>query len=153
MEHGVCYFIKIGFQSSYLFMSFIKKHPFVPAFIFLIISIILLTLPGNSLPKAPWLNIPYLDKCIHFCLFTTLCFLFAYPLKYTSFKPSKKMLWIIVISVFGIVYGTAMEFVQQYWIPNRSFELLDIGADTLGSVFAFLLSSQLLVKKQISRPS
>jgi len=40
----------------------------------------------------------------------------------------------------GIVYGTIMEFVQKYWIPNRSFEILDIAADSVGCLLAYLYS-------------
>jgi VanZ family protein len=32
-----------------------------------------------------------------------------------------------------------MEFVQQNWIPNRSFDVVDIAADTVGSFVAVLL--------------
>ncbi|MDB5210059.1 MAG: VanZ family protein, partial [Sediminibacterium sp.] len=37
-------------------------------------------------------------------------------------------------------YGTIMEFVQKYWIPNRSFEIADILADSTGSLLAYLAS-------------
>lgn len=50
------------------------------------------------------------------------------------------MRWFILITVLGIAYGTVMEFVQDQWIPNRSFELMDIAADSAGSLLALFYS-------------
>jgi VanZ family protein len=36
-----------------------------------------------------------------------------------------------------------MEFVQENWIPNRSFDLLDILADTIGSIVGVFIIIQL----------
>jgi hypothetical protein len=32
-----------------------------------------------------------------------------------------------------------MEFVQENWIPNRSFDVLDIAADAVGSFLVLLI--------------
>ena len=39
--------------------------------------------------------------------------------------------------VSGIAYGTIMEFIQEAWVANRSFELLDIAADGVGCLLAY----------------
>jgi len=51
------------------------------------------------------------------------------------------------IALSGCVYGIAMEFVQKYWIPNRSFDIGDIIADTIGSIAGLVFATKLLTKR------
>ena len=39
--------------------------------------------------------------------------------------------------VLGIFYGVVMELVQKYFIPFRSFDLMDILADGVGCVAGY----------------
>ena len=41
------------------------------------------------------------------------------------------------IMVLGIFYGVVMELVQKYFIPFRSFDLMDILADGVGCVAGY----------------
>ena len=44
------------------------------------------------------------------------------------------------IVVLGtIAYGVAMEFVQRDFVANRSFDVMDIMADSVGAVLGFAL--------------
>jgi len=113
---------------------------FIPAIAWFIISLILLCLPGSTIPKYPWLALIHADKWIHIGLFGVLCFLFSFPFRKSSLSNGKKRKWFILITVLGILYGTAMEFVQENWIPNRSFEVLDIVADSTGCLLALFYS-------------
>lgn len=45
-----------------------------------------------------------------------------------------------MITGIGIGYGIAMEFVQKYWVINRSFEKMDILADSVGCLLALAFS-------------
>ena len=115
-----------------------KLYRFIPAIGWFMLSLFLLCLPGSTIPKYPWLAHIQADKLIHFVLFFVLCFLFCLPYKLslqTSVERKKRFL---VILICCIIYGTAMEFVQKYWIPNRSFEAGDIIADSLGAFVAYL---------------
>ena len=49
------------------------------------------------------------------------------------------------IMVLGCFYGIAMELVQKYFIPFRSFDLIDIFADGIGCVAGYYFS----VKKSL----
>jgi VanZ family protein len=42
--------------------------------------------------------------------------------------------------ITGIVYGIAMEIVQKYFIPFRSFDLGDIIADGIGCVAGYFFA-------------
>jgi VanZ family protein len=113
---------------------------FVPAILWFLTTVVLLCLPGSSLPKSSWLTVIHADKCVHIVLFFVLCFLFAHPLRESNLSIEKKKNYFLLIAIGGIVYGTLVEFVQKYWIPNRSFELADIVADSTGCIFAYFFS-------------
>ncbi len=119
-------------------MSAIKKYPFAPGILFFLFTLFLFTLPGDALPSSGWLKIPNKDKIVHYCLFFLVCHFFSLPVKYTSATKSAAFNWLVIISLLAIGYGIAIEFVQKWWIPNRSFELWDIVADSTGSIAAFV---------------
>src|SRR3954454_5356595 len=56
-----------------------KIISFLPAFIWLIITFILLVLPGSDIPKAPIFNLVYFDKWVHIGMFGVLMLLWGYP--------------------------------------------------------------------------
>jgi len=73
------------------------------------------------------------DKIVHIGLFGMLSFLFFLPfIKFPSSFEQKRqsILW---IALGALAYGIIMEFVQKYWVPNRSFDGYDIVADGVGS--------------------
>ena len=109
-----------------------------PALIWTIIIFILLALPGNMLPNESHLAIPNLDKYVHIILFGSFVFLWSF---YYSAKPGNKNNSSgiqLVILIVACLYGTAMEYVQKYFIPNRDFDIYDIAADIVGAVAGFL---------------
>jgi VanZ family protein len=53
----------------------------------------------------------------------------------------------IWIGIIGLVYGAGMEFVQKYFIPNRSFDIGDIIADGIGSAIGVFYSTRRFIKK------
>jgi VanZ family protein len=111
----------------------------VPALLWSIIIFILLALPGNMLPNENHLAIPNLDKYVHIVLFGTFVFLWSL---YFASKNEKKAFPIrksLTVLIIACLYGTAMEYVQKYFIPNRDFDIYDIAADVVGAVLGFLI--------------
>jgi VanZ family protein len=109
---------------------------FLPPFLFLVISVILLTLPGNDLPHIGFLTqIPQFDKLVHIGMFGLLVYLFGVAFQKTLKKDRS---FLLLVAVLGIIYGVAMEFVQKYWVVGRSFDLADIAADTIGCLGAYV---------------
>ena len=109
-----------------------------PALIWTIIIFILLALPGNMLPNENHLAIPNLDKYVHIILFGSFVFLWSF---YYSAKPennNSSFRKSVVILIIACLYGTAMEYVQKYFIPNRDFDIYDIAADVVGAIAGFL---------------
>lgn len=70
-------------------------------------------------------------------MFGMLCILFFLPLQKSSLTTEKKKNVLLIITLSGIAYGIIMEFVQKYWVPNRSFEIWDIAADSTGCLLAW----------------
>jgi VanZ like family len=123
------------------------KPSFIPAITWFIISFILLTLPGSSFPKENWFSKIWLDKWIHIGMFAILVTLWCRAMlkKYPVGAGLRKLF--IWIGLIGITYGIGMEFVQKYFIPNRSFELGDIAADATGCVLGVIFSIGRYIKK------
>lgn len=117
----------------------------LPGIAWFFIILYLLTIPGKQLPQADWMDSLHIDKLVHISLFCMLTLLFFWGI--VSTKPgiyNRSLLFLI--AALGLAYGIAMEFVQKYWIPNRSFDIWDIVADGAGS-FVPLLFIGLLVKQ------
>jgi hypothetical protein len=101
-------------------------------------TILLLCLPGSMVPGTGIFALKNLDKIIHVMLFGMNVLFWGWHYE-TSDKESKE-LKIIFIAATGIMItlGIVMEYVQLYFIPNRSFDGYDILADAVGSVLAGL---------------
>jgi VanZ family protein len=127
----------------------LKKINLLPlAIIWLTILTVLLTLPGSALPQETWINsITGIDKMIHIVLFAGLTFLWSGSLikiKKISLPMQQLFVW---VALGSSVYGIIMEYVQKYFIPNRSFDLLDIIADTIGSIAGLVLATKVYIKR------
>jgi VanZ family protein len=122
--------------------------PFIASVAWLIISIILLTLPGTAFPEEDWLGKIWFDKWVHIGMFAIMVVLWC--LAWKSLKPTavgslKKAF--IIIAIASLTYGTAMEFVQLYLIAFRSFDFGDIVADAVGCTAGWLFSTRRYIKK------
>jgi len=124
----------------------LKKNQlaFLAALTWSIITTILLCLPGSAFPKENWFDKIWLDKWIHIGIFTLLVFLWCRSITTLT---EKKSIFFIQIAFYFFLYGIAMEFIQKYFIPNRSFDTVDIIADGIGSTIGLIVSLKLYIKK------
>ena len=114
-------------------------------------SFILFSLPGSSLPKYNWLEIPHLDKYIHIGIFFTLCYSCAISLRKIINTEINKIHALVVCLLF-IVYGIGIEYYQESFVEGRAFEIADILADGLGCwIFVIVFLIWGLPKKSWSR--
>ncbi|HVG17361.1 MAG TPA: VanZ family protein [Chitinophagaceae bacterium] len=105
-----------------------RKYRGVLATLWTIFISILFCLPGSALPKADWLSKIYFDKWVHIGFFMVLVILWSW---FLDIKRNRIYLTIIIVS---ILYGLTVELVQHYLIVNRSFDLGDLLADTVGAL-------------------
>ena len=114
-----------------------------------ILSLVLFTLPGSAFPKEDWLDKIFFDKWVHTGLFAVLVILWC--LSWYSFKTTatagKLLRAFIIIGILFLGYGIAIEFIQKYWVVNRSFDVGDIIADGIGSAIGTILSARRHIKK------
>lgn len=87
-------------------------------------------LTAISLTPLDGLDLPsfsYADKIVHFFLyfFLTLLWLLAYPKWWR-----KRIFFIILVLLWGI----AIEFIQEYFVPTRSGDVFDAIANTAGAL-------------------
>ena len=124
-------------QSTPLNESQVKK--FIPGIIWFFLVLLLICLPASVIPpEVSLLNVTYFDKWIHASLFTVLSFLFIYPVAKLPIANKAKKSTAIKIVISVCIWGLATEFIQKYFIPDRSFDIFDWLADSFGGVIAYL---------------
>ena len=105
-----------------------------------VLIFILLSMPAGNTPGNNWisylLQLPFADKVIHMGLFGSLALsLFFHFEQYSniSFQSIRtKALSLIAC----ILYGIGMEYYQKYFVPSRSFDVIDMLADAIGALVA-----------------
>lgn len=124
-------------------MKEIPISKFLPGIVWFIIVLVLMCTPGNDLPEIDtWFQKLFIDKWIHIAAFGLLAYLFMIPLKKSTLDTHEKWQYFLRIALAASVWGLAIEFIQKYYIPNRSFDLLDWAADSLGALLALVLAKK-----------
>jgi hypothetical protein len=108
------------------------------AYIWSIIVTILCGTNGNSLPHFDFSNLIRIDKIAHLFLFGTETFLIA---TVTKRLYSNRTNFNIIFPAFliGAAFGIIIEILQATIFINRSFDYLDMLANTIGCAFAWLI--------------
>ena len=127
----------------------LKTVFFIPAIVWFIIANVLFFMPGQDLPTTSFLQEIYFDKWVHIGLFSGLVLLTAYPFIKAG-RCTKKLL--IKIVIIFIIYGVSVEFIQKYFASDRSFDVTDIMADTVGCFLGYLASGWFIqrIKKKLA---
>ncbi len=97
--------------------------------VYVIFITILFTLPGTAFPTDDWMSKIWFDKWVHLGIFFLFAILFA-----LLFKEVGRREW-LVIFLTAAVYGLLVEWMQENWISNRSFDIGDWIADMGGTAF------------------
>jgi len=120
----------------------------LPAFIWIIICTILFTLPASAFASERWYTkIPMFDKWVHIGLIAIMSLLFCWGIHKGKNYPERKRQNFILTGIICLGYGIMIEFIQRYFIPNRSFDMGDIVADGVGSLAGVIYSIRRYIKK------
>jgi len=120
---------------------------FIPGIAWFFLTVIAISIPGYDLPRVgEWFEQIDFDKLIHTGLFGTLAFLFMYPVAIAERPKKEKWNWFIKIALCTMIWGLTTELIQKYFIPGRSYDLVDFMADSLGAIIAFVFFSIRYVK-------
>ena len=108
----------------------------IPVSIWLLIILIISGFPGNKIPEVP---IWQFDKFIHSGVYAILSILvlLAFDKQYSITK-SRYITQIIVVLI-SVSYGGFMEILQNYIFINRSGNLYDFIANTIGAIFGIFM--------------
>ncbi|MBZ4189780.1 VanZ family protein [Niabella beijingensis] len=125
-----------------------RGYIFAGAILYFLITLVLLTLPGAAFPKESFFDkIPYFDKWVHTGMFTLLVLIWnIWLMRSTTVVPVNGRL--VATAVAALAYGIVMEYVQKWYIPNRSFDVFDILADGAGAALGLAASFYLLKKNR-----
>lgn len=119
----------------------------LPAIGWFIMVTVLLTLPGSAIPKEDWLDRIWFDKWVHIGLFAGMTFLWCWGYYRLNTGHKKLLAIFILVAILALLYGIAMEYVQLYFISNRSFDVGDILADGIGCLAGWICSYWMYIKK------
>jgi VanZ family protein len=120
----------------------------LPSLAWLILCTILFTLPASAFPSEKWYTkIPMFDKWVHIGLIAILSILFCWGIYKGKNSAEKNKRNFIQTGIICLGYGIMIEFIQRYFIPNRSFDMGDIIADGVGSFAGVIFSFKRYIKK------
>ncbi len=115
--------------------SLYKKRARLIAILWTLLVFTVCLMPAKDIPE---INVPLIDKWVHFLLFGAFAFFCLCS------RPSKSFLFLFLIFVFSVFYGWLIETLQgAFPFLGRTYELMDIVADGIGgfigiTVFYFL---------------
>ena len=92
-------------------------------------------LPGNTLPDVSFWSLLSFDKVVHAFMFATLTILLIVGFIKQQTLPILHYKALIIVPIACIGYGGVLEVVQQSLISGRSGEIIDLVADSIGSLF------------------
>lgn len=125
----------------------ITLRSFIPAAMAFIAATVLFCLPGDEFPEQEWFGKVLLDKWIHVGLFASLVALWCLPFIPKRNSKTRLVNLFIKISFAFALYGIIIEFIQGNFIPNRTFGLDDMVADSAGCALGFWFANWQLRKQ------
>lgn len=108
------------------------------AYIWAIIVTFLCGTNGNNLPHFEFSSLLRIDKIAHLFLFGTETYLIAIASKKSTVSKSNFRI-IFPAFAIGAVFGVIIEILQATVFPNRSFDYMDMIANTIGCLLAWFI--------------
>ncbi len=106
--------------------------------IYLGIIITLSLIPANEVPQISWFE--GVDKVVHFCMYLGFTWLLSWTLNLAS-----KVFVSFLIIILSIGWGLLMEILQMIMHFGRTFEWMDVLANSLGALVGVMIYT-LIVK-------
>ncbi|WP_247074590.1 VanZ family protein [Cellulophaga sp. F20128] len=117
-------------------------------FISWVVFVAFLSLFSFSGTDLPTVQIPHLDKLVHFTFYFVASVLGTLAIKECSGSPKigKRVVWYLVGSL--IAYGIIIEVLQSKFTATRSGEILDFVANTIGVFAGIIVARFLFLRKE-----
>lgn len=106
------------------------KRARILAMLWTLLILFLCFLPGKDLPEV---NVPLIDKWAHVILFGVFTFLWhgTVPTRSYSYK--------IILLAAAVFLGGLVEYVQGHYVPQRSQDMMDVLADSIGGILGIIV--------------
>lgn len=119
-----------------MLLQHIKSYKY--AYLWSILATFLCGTNGHNIPQFSITNLFGIDKLAHMLLFGTETFLIAIATKkLDAYKSNFKI--ILPAFLIGTMFGIIIEILQATVFINRSFDYLDMLANTIGCALAWLI--------------
>jgi glycopeptide antibiotics resistance protein len=129
---------------------------YAPPFLWASFIAFLCGLPGRDIPHISFLELLSFDKFVHASLFFVLVLLIHHAVRKT---PNRKNALAYALCL-SIPYGGILEILQQELFEDRTADLFDFIANTIGCLFAWIyvnvksnLKAKQLIYKYIKNKS
>jgi VanZ family protein len=107
--------------------------------IYLIIITFLSLMPADDVPEIVFFN--GIDKLVHFCMYLGLTWLICW-----SLHSDKKKSDSYIVIILTICLGAVLELFQLVMHYGRSFEWLDILANSIGAIGGVLIYNLMILR-------
>jgi len=119
--------------------TFVKDHPFMPAWVFAVVMFGGCSVPVDKISKISEshliLSVILSDSFLHFCMFGLLVWLICYG----YYRLGRFRVPYIKIFFMAICYGLGIE-IWQAVLSYRSFSIFDLFFDLLGITVGIIIS-------------
>lgn len=117
-------------------INFIKRH--INSILWAIIILLLCGAPSSEFPSMGLLNIPHLDKVVHFGLYVVFTLLLVSENNSLRLSGGITRKSVLIGFTLGVVYGAIIEIMQLLVFTSRGAEIFDFLANLVGSITAIL---------------
>ena len=101
----------------------------------IILVFLILTSPIDiSNQTSHWFDNLPIDKLIHIFLFGSLSLSILSYFQHSTNSSLKTIRAKALALIFCILYGISLEYYQKYFVPSRSFDVIDMLADAMGAL-------------------
>lgn len=116
-----------------------KPISLLPALIWSLVILAVISWPEKQIPDAEILNIPYIDKAIHFFMFVVFA-VCVYGGLWVQDKASNMYTYRMCITLAaGLAYGAITEVIQHFFLEGRHGTAGDFLANAIGTVFGVFI--------------
>lgn len=102
-----------------------------------IIILVLCGMPPKDVDKIAFINFPYIDKVAHILLYVGFGLSVMAVVNLNKRLKGTFLSYVLAIAICAF-YGWIIEILQLEVFPGRSYELMDVVADTTGAIVGVL---------------
>jgi VanZ family protein len=117
----------------------LKKHLYAFAFIGWMVFVTFSSLYSFEDAELSSVNIPYGDKVVHFTFYFVAAVLGSSFIVETKEEKSKRIKYLKILALSLIFFGIVIEVVQEEMTVNRSGDVFDALANSLGVILGIII--------------